>query len=102
MNTVLEDAPGIARPGLARRLWTRDLAHYPPTRTRLFNLGLVVAITIVLYYQAYVAGAVSTHILRTYHMSFLWYVNMVAISYAAGALASLCAGLADRYGRANI
>ncbi len=102
MQTVLENAATTAHPELVRRPWSRQLLNYPQTRSRLFNLRLVVAITIVLYYQIYVAGAVSTHILRTFHMSFLWYVNMVVVSYAIGALAALCGGLADRYGRANI
>ena len=102
MHTVLTDTPAAVRPEPGRRRWSRQLGHYPPTRTRLWNLGLVVAITIVFYYQVYVAGAVSTHILRTFGMSFRWYVSMVVVSYALGGLASFCAGLADRYGRANI
>lgn len=102
MQTVNTAAPTTARPGLLRRLWSRELEHYPPTRARLLNLGLVVLITIVLYYQLYLIGAVSTHILRTFNMSFVWYVNMAVAGYVVGALASLSAGLADRYGRANI
>jgi MFS transporter, ACS family, D-galactonate transporter len=102
MHTVPTDTPAAMRPEPGRRQWSRQLGHYPPTRTRLWNLGLVVAITIVFYYQVYVAGAVSTHILRTFDMSFRWYVSMVVVSYALGGLASFCAGLADRYGRANI
>ena len=102
MYTVPTDTPAAMRPEPGRRRWSRQLGHYPPTRTRLWNLGLVVAITIVFYYQVYVAGAVSTHILRTFDMSFRWYVSMVVVSYALGGLASFCAGLADRYGRANI
>lgn len=107
MQTVLEPAatataPTPSRRGLLHRLTSRELAHYPATKPRMLNLGIVVLITIVLYYQAYVAGAVSTNIIREFHMSFTWYVNMIVVSYALGALASLCAGLADKYGRANL
>jgi MFS family permease len=83
-------------------LWSRELPHYPGNKTRYFNLGLVVAITIVLYYQNYLAGGLSTHIMRTFHMSFAWYVNMVVVGYLVGACASFAAGLADRFGRANL
>ena len=79
MHTVLTDTPAAMRPEPGRRRWSRQLGHYPPTRTRLWNLGLVVAITIVFYYQVYVAGAVSTHILRTFGMSFRW---CIGITYA--------------------
>jgi len=65
-------------------------------------LGIVVLATIVLYYQFYLAGAVATHIIAEYHMSFVYYVNISVVAYILGALASYLAGLADRYGRANI
>ncbi|MEO8969940.1 MAG: hypothetical protein ABI355_19900, partial [Solirubrobacteraceae bacterium] len=62
----------------------------------------MVATTIVLYYQLYLAGGVATNILRGLHMSFTYYVNVNVIGYLLGATASVVAGLADRYGRANI
>jgi MFS family permease len=68
----------------------------------MFNLAIVVAVTIVLYYEVYLQGGLSTHILREYNISFTWWVNMAVIGYVFGAAAALCAGLADRYGRANI
>jgi MFS family permease len=65
-------------------------------------LGIVVLATIVLYYQFYLAGAVATHILADYHISFVYYVNISVVGYLLGAVASYAAGIADRYGRANI
>ena len=44
----------------------------------------------------------ATAILRSLHMSFTFYVNISVIAYVLGAGASWIAGLADRYGRANI
>ena len=86
----------------SRSLWNRELHHYPSTGIRAANLGIVVLVTIVLYYQLYLAGAVATKILADYHMSFLYFVNMNVAGYVLGAVASFCAGIADRYGRANI
>ena len=36
------------------------------------------------------------------HMSFVYYVDITVVAYFCGAAASFLAGLADRYGRANI
>jgi MFS family permease len=87
---------------LARMLWYRRLEHYPDTPQRMFQLGLVVVATIVLYYQAYVGGAVSPSILAYYGMSFPFYVYMTVVANLLGAFASLLAGIADRWGRANL
>ncbi|MBV8400058.1 MAG: MFS transporter [Acetobacteraceae bacterium] len=86
----------------ASRLWNRSLEHYPDDITRFTSLGIVVAATVLLYYQLYLAGGVATSILRDLHMSFLFYVNVSVIGYVLGAFAALFAGFADRYGRANI
>jgi MFS family permease len=69
---------------------------------RFTSLGIVVISTIILYYQFYLAGAVATHIISDYHMSFVYYVNISVVGYVFGAVASFLAGVADRYGRANI
>jgi nitrate/nitrite transporter NarK len=87
---------------IARALWYRQLGHYPSTGRRIFFLGLVVAATIVLYYQLYVAGAVAPQILAHYGMSFRFYVNILVVGNAIGAFTSVLAGLADRWGRANM
>ena len=83
-------------------LWHRQLEHYPRTAARFFYLGIVVLAAIVLYYQLYVPGAVAPQILMHYKMSFRFYVNVIVVGNAIGAFTSLLAGLADRWGRANL
>ena len=97
--TAAADAPHVrTRSGF----WDRELDAFPRPTTRLACLGIVVLATIVLYYQFYLAGAVATHIIAEYHMSFVYYVNISVIGYICGAVASFLTGVADRYGRANI
>ena len=95
-------APVSAAPSPVARLWHRSLDRYPSNPSRYLSLGIVVDTTIVLYYQLYLSGGVATDILRNLHMSFTYYVNISVIAYLLGAAASWLAGLADRYGRANI
>jgi ACS family D-galactonate transporter-like MFS transporter len=95
-------AVAARRPSLVRRLWDRELSHFPSDRSRYVSLGIVVLTTIVLYYQLYLSGGVAAAIIRDLHMSFVYYVNVSVIGYVLGAAASVLAGLADRYGRANI
>jgi ACS family D-galactonate transporter-like MFS transporter len=95
-------AVAARRPSLVRRLWDRELSHFPSDRSRYLSLGIVVLTTIVLYYQLYLSGGVAAAIIRDLHMSFVYYVNVSVIGYVLGAAASVLAGLADRYGRANI
>jgi MFS family permease len=68
----------------------------------MWYLGIVVAATIVLYYQFYIAGAVSPSIIAEYGMTFPFYVYVTVVANAVGAFGSLAAGLADRWGRANL
>jgi MFS family permease len=95
----VEPAPGNP---LSRILWQRRLDHYPAASRRYGYLAIVVLATIILYYQLYVAGAVSPAIIAQYHMSFPFYVNITVVANAIGAFSSLLAGLADRWGRANM
>ncbi|HVC14868.1 MAG TPA: MFS transporter [Acidimicrobiales bacterium] len=90
------------RGSLGRVLWYRQLDHYPDTSRRVVYLGIVVLATIVLYYQLYVPGAVAPQILSHYHMSFRFYVDVIVVLNAIGAFTSVLAGLADRWGRANL
>jgi ACS family D-galactonate transporter-like MFS transporter len=94
-------SPSVRAGGVAR-LWDRQLHRYPDNVPRYLSLGIVVLTTVVLYYQLYLAGGVATNILRSLHMSFVYYVGVAALGYILGAVASVLAGLADRYGRANI
>jgi hypothetical protein len=68
----------------------------------MWYLGIVVAATIVLYYEFYIAGAVSPTIIADLHMTFPFYVYVTVVANAVGAFGSLAAGLADRWGRANL
>ncbi|HSZ40794.1 MAG TPA: MFS transporter [Trebonia sp.] len=65
-------------------------------------LAIVVLATIVLYYQLYIAGAVSPSIIAGFGMTFPFYVYITVVGNAVGAFGSLAAGLADRWGRANL
>jgi ACS family D-galactonate transporter-like MFS transporter len=91
-----------AAPGLLGRLWNRQLAHYPDTGPRTFYLAITVLSTIILYYELYIQGAVATQIIATYGFTFTQFVLILVVGNAVGALASLFAGLADRWGRANL
>jgi len=58
--------------------------------------------TITLYYELYVGGSVSTLLLVNVHISFTFFVVILAVGNLVGAFGSLFAGLADRLGRANL
>ena len=83
-------------------LWQRQLDHYPDTRPRMTYLAIVVLATISLYYAFYIPGAVSPSIIAHFGMTFSTYVYLIVIANAVGAFGSLAAGLADRWGRANL
>ena len=86
------------------RLWSlnRKLVGYPSGPARYLLLAVVVLSSIVLYYEQYVQGAVSPSVLAHFQISFRYYLTVVVISNAVGAVASLLAGFADRWGRANL
>jgi MFS family permease len=83
-------------------LWNRQLEHYPDTGMRMLYLGITVLATVMLYYELYVGGAVATFLLANLHMTFTFYVVILAFGNLIGAFGSLFAGLADRWGRANL
>ncbi len=85
-----------------RRPWDRTLDHYPDTGARYFYLGVVVLASIILYYEFYVQAAVTPSIVAEYHMTWPFFVYLVVVGNLVGAFASLVAGLADRWGRANL
>ncbi len=93
---------GTAAGGAVQGLWNRQLNHYPATRNRMWYLSIVVAATIVLYYELYIGGSVSPKILTGYGMTFPFYVYISVVGNAVGAFGSLLAGLGDRWGRANL
>jgi ACS family D-galactonate transporter-like MFS transporter len=83
-------------------LWRRQLNYYPETRLRVLYLALTVLATVMLYYELYVGGSVSTLILPHFNMSFTFFVTTLAFGNLIGAFGSLFAGLTDRLGRANL
>src|ERR1700733_6080756 len=88
--------------GPVQGLWNRQLEHYPETRSRMWFLAIVVIATIMLYYELYIGGAVSPNIIAGFGMTFPFYVYISVVGNAIGAFDSLLAGLADRWGRANL
>ena len=80
----------------------RELAHYPSPTTRRAYLGLVVLITIALYYALYIGGGVAPLFMKDLHISFSYLVRQLAIGNFLGAFASLLAGASDRFGRTRL
>jgi MFS family permease len=99
MTATVDSAPAARA---MQGLWQRQLAHYPDTRPRIWYLAIVVLATITLYYELYIAGAVAPSIIAGYGMTFPFYVYITVVGNAVGAFGSLAAGLADRWGRANL
>src|ERR1700722_2730847 len=99
--SVTADTAGLERKNSASWLWQRQLGTYPDTRPRMVYLGITVLATIMLYYELYVAGAVSTLILSNLHASFNFFVYLLAFGNLIGAFGALLAGLTDRLSRAN-
>jgi MFS family permease len=101
---MYESAPvdSTGRISPVQRLWRRELDHYPTEGHRYSLLAVVVIATVILYYENYIGGAVATQLLSDLNMSFSYYVHILVVANAVGALASLAAGLADRVGRANL
>jgi MFS family permease len=102
MSTMAGGRSDAGSGGGARRMWDRQLARYPDSAQRTLYLGITVLATVVLYYQLYVQGAVATKIIQDFGFSFRSFVFVLVIGNAVGAFASLGAGLADRWGRANL
>ncbi len=90
------DARGI------RTLWDRQLHSYPSNGRRYYYLAITVLTTVILYYELYIGGAVATQIITGFGMTFTEFVMVSVVGNLLGAFASLIAGLADRWGRANL
>jgi ACS family D-galactonate transporter-like MFS transporter len=101
MNATAADT--VHQPGRGLSvLWHRQLDSYPNTGARVVYLAVTVLATITLYYELYVVGAVSTLVLANLHMSFEFFVAILAFGNLIGAFGSLLAGITDRWGRANL
>ncbi|MFF7928690.1 nitrate/nitrite transporter [Streptomyces mirabilis] len=96
------DGPAVDARGPLAWLYRRDLADYPLTGRRMAYLAIVVITTVVLYYMLYIQYAVATSIITHFDMTYRYFVWVSVIGNAIGAFASLVAGLADRWGRANL
>ncbi|RMI30503.1 MFS transporter [Nocardia stercoris] len=83
-------------------IWRRQLHRYPDTIPRYGYLLVTVLATIVLYYELYVQGAVVTKIVTDFGFTFTQFVWISVLGNLVGAFGSLAAGLADRWGRANL
>ncbi|GAA2854306.1 hypothetical protein GCM10010472_09470 [Pseudonocardia halophobica] len=105
-STVRSTLPGTGTEASARRRWAflidRRLDRYPTGGERYARLVLAVLATVVIYYEQYTLGAVSTLVSQQLGMSFLFLTTGLAVANLLGAFGSLAAGLADRLGRANI
>lgn len=93
---------GAARSRATVLLFDRQLTAIPDSRRRYWYLTIAVATTVVLYYQLYSQYSVSTAIMTHYGMTFTFFVYGSVLGNAVGAFGSLAAGLADRWGRANL
>ncbi|HYK30954.1 MAG TPA: MFS transporter, partial [Streptosporangiaceae bacterium] len=102
MSATTEELVSGQRGGGLSFLWRRQLDSYPDTRARVMYLAVTVLATVMLYYELYVGGSVSTLILPHFGMSFTFYVTTIAFGNLIGAFGSLFAGLTDRLGRANL
>jgi MFS family permease len=67
----------------------------------MVQLAIVVLVTIALYYELYVGGSVAPQILADFHVPLTFLIALSIVANAVGALTSLAAGIADRWGRAN-
>jgi len=98
----LQPAPNSDQLSGRSSFWDRRLLHYPDNGKRTGYLAITVLATVILYYELYVQGAVATRIIRDFGFSFPGFVTVAIIGAAVGAFASIAAGLADRWGRANL
>ena len=95
-------APPGAAIAAKRGIWGRQLDHYPANGPRAGYLAIVVLTTITLYYELYVQGSVAPVLAANMHMTLVFLLSISIVGNALGALASVLAGLADRWGRANL
>jgi MFS family permease len=80
---------------------SRYLNHYPDNALRIWYLTVSVLVTIILYYEYYVLGAVAPLVLPQLKMSLNFYAYMWVVANGLGALSSIIGGVADRVGRSR-
>ncbi|GAA4997117.1 hypothetical protein GCM10023205_82950 [Yinghuangia aomiensis] len=99
---TIEPRPAAPAATPLARLWDRQLNHYPETAPRVFYLFISTMAGIVLYYELYVQYSVSTSLIKQFGMTYMFTTMISVVGNLVGAFASLIAGLADRWGRANL
>jgi MFS family permease len=103
MSTITAEQASSPPPIEAKGgIWGRQLARYPSNGPRAVYLGVVIIVTIMLYYELYVGGSVATLISQYFNMSLAYLITVSIVGGAVGAVASVVAGAADRWGRANL
>ena len=68
-------AGSVERPAGLSWLWKRQLNSYPDTAQRLTYLAITVLSTVMLYYELYVGGSVTTLLLPKLHMTCTFYAR---------------------------
>src|SRR5271170_1997814 len=91
-----------SRPRWSFTITNRQLDAYPDAPARVVFLAITVLATITLYYELYVGSSVATLLLTNLHMTFTFYVLILAFGSLIGAFGAVFAGLTDRFGRANL
>jgi MFS family permease len=101
MATITADhaPPAITAKG---GIWGRQLARYPSTGPRALYLAIVILVTIIQYYELYVGGSVATKLSNELDMSLTFLIVVAIVGAGLGVFSALFAGLADRWGRANL
>lgn len=100
--TTAGETSSVRDSSVVSGLWNRHLDSYPNTGPRFVYLAMTVTVTVMLYYELYVIGGVSTFVLADLHMGFTFFVIATAFGNLIGAFGSLFAGLTDRLGRTNV
>jgi MFS family permease len=99
-TTISDDTQKPASP--LRRLWQRDLGHYPTGGYRIFLLAIVVLANIVFTWTVAAGTAASTVMFTHYGMTLSYYSDMLVVAGICGGVAAYITSFGDRWGRANM
>jgi MFS family permease len=78
------------------------LERYPSPAARVGLLSVVLLVNVAQYYAVYVHGSVSTILIDEFDMSLTFFVSISIAGSVLGGVASLLAGLGDRFGRVKL
>jgi MFS family permease len=104
MSDTAPVVPGHAREGTSplRRLWQRDLPHYPTGGYRIFLLAIVVLANIVFTWTVAAGAAATTVIFPHFGMTLNYYSDLLVVAGVCGGVAAYVTSFGDRWGRANM